>query len=107
MNMSNSINPALADRFDPSTLQPPHLAIRRLYNSSEPVLDQIYKTLRMPAILFPSVGCIYNKHVRVRSKAAAARETGPTSSMEGTPKSPFGTIILDDKLYRKLLNFKE
>lgn len=79
MNMSNSINPALADRFDPTFNAALTLAIRRLYNSSEPVLDQIYKTLRMLPVSIPlRWGCIYNKHVRVRSKAAAARETGPT-----------------------------
>ena len=80
MNMSNSISPALADRFDPSTFNSALiLAIRGLYNSSETVLEHIYRTLRMLPVSIPlRWGCIYNKHVRVRSKAAAARETGST-----------------------------
>ena len=80
MHLSNSISPALADRFNP-TLFPGDLvtSIRRLYCFSDAAIEIVYKTLRELPVSIPlRWGCIYNKHLRVRSKLAASNDAGTT-----------------------------
>ena len=78
INLSNSISPALADRFETCRFSGDViLAIRRLYGFSDSALESVYNTLRTLPVSIPlRWGCIYNKYLRVRSKAAASQDAG-------------------------------
>lgn len=76
IHLSNSISPALADRFDPSKFSPLLCQqISEIYNNCDSTVEAITSQLRQLPVGIPlRWGFIYNKHLRVRSK----REVGTT-----------------------------